>query len=178
MRIQTLAGKQMLVGGLPRARDDIPEGVIIPGVGEFTRGVGEISDIAVCIGAVESDLPAQAVVRVGLDLVLMNQGMSEGMNPDGSECAMGEGQLLEHLGLAGRIEVVDQIVRGGAIDGLGNEPAVAVVVTVDGPGLALDRGATLHEAILKIEAVKNGQVEWGGKLGFDGIAIGVTTIPR
>jgi hypothetical protein len=60
VRIQTLADEQMLVGRLPRALDDISEGVVIPGVGEFTRGVGEVPHVPVPIGPVESDLPAQA----------------------------------------------------------------------------------------------------------------------
>jgi hypothetical protein len=108
----------------------------------------------------------------------MDKSMSEGVNPDGSECAIGEGQFLEHLGLAGRIKVVDEIIGGCFIDGLGHEPAIAVVVAVDGPWLAMDRSAALNKAILRIEAVKDGQVEWRRKFGFEGVAVGVVTIAR
>ena len=78
---------------------------------------------------------------------------------DGERLAIGRGQLLQHLRVARRVQVIHHVERGERVgardDRLGHAIPIAIVADMDGGGLSVERRGALEETVLEIKPVED-----------------------
>lgn len=98
--------------------DQIAEGVVLLGIGDGSGGIGEHADSASAVVHIEA---GRGRVVNGLELADAQQTV--GVLPRN----LPVDQFLDDLRVAGGGEIVDQVLRGDAVDGVRDELAQAVV---------------------------------------------------
>src|SRR5262249_18304763 len=107
--IELLAGEAVAVGGAAAAGNRCTEGIVGVAIGGAAAGVGQGTHAAQAVDQVVAGRPGAAD-----QAVLAEQVVAIGVGA----LHRATGQLLDHLWVAGGVQVVDQVGGGGSAGGL------------------------------------------------------------